>query len=466
MERSVRVKQLTKTSGVAVSRLIQAGILFILGLASSLHAAVITLAPDNEVVEVGADVSVSIQVSQLGGDKVGAYDLVASWNPAVLRLKNAFLGTELDGPYRSLHARSTSPGSINLAEFSFHALSGQSEPVVLGTLSFTALAAGNANLSVVGNVAGAAVFLGDAAGSPFSADISITDIRVNTAPNAEPVADAGGDQSILKGHPLAATIYLDGTGSSDADDDSLNYRWHGPFGTASGPTPSVDIPEGKYTVSLTVDDGCSRSTDESAIEVLPCFAITARSKPGKVQLTWVHLEGNERYDIYRSDESNPSRFIKIGETTSTFATFLDEPVTNERTYLYVVGALSQGTWCYSNVTSSHPISRRTQTSSNYAPLIYSSPIEQGTVGISYNYDVNAADPNNNELNYALLNSPSGMSIDPSTGRITWNPVASGIVNVTVEVSDGNGGSDAQNFQITVEDLPDLNCPVAAHGGGQ
>ena len=119
-------------------RIILAGILCILGLASPLHAAVLTLAPDNEIVEVSADVSVSVQVSQLGGVQVGAYDLVVSWNPAVLSLENAFLGTELDGPYRSFHARSISPGAVNLAEFSFDALSGQSEPVLLATLSFTA----------------------------------------------------------------------------------------------------------------------------------------------------------------------------------------------------------------------------------------------------------------------------------------------------------------------------------------
>jgi hypothetical protein len=98
-----------------------------------------------------------------------------------------------------------------------------------------------------------------------------------------------------------------------------------------------------------VDDGLSLSAvDETIITINPCFAITPRAKPGKVQLTWTNLAGTVRYDIYRAQESNPSTFIKIGETTSTHSTYLDETVLNENTYLYVVGAYAQGRWCYSD----------------------------------------------------------------------------------------------------------------------
>jgi hypothetical protein len=129
-----------------------------------------------------------------------------------------------------------------------------------------------------------------------------------------------------------------------------------------------------------VDDGLSLSAvDETIITINPCFAITPRAKPGKVQLTWTNLAGTVRYDIYRAQESNPSTFIKIGETTSTHSTYLDETVLNENTYLYVVGAYAQGRWCYSDVVSSRPTASRHL--SNYSPVIYSLPITIGTVGI-------------------------------------------------------------------------------------
>ncbi|MBC2711713.1 MAG: cadherin-like domain-containing protein [Desulfosarcina sp.] len=279
---------------------------------------------------------------------------------------------------------------------------------------------------------------------------------------ATPEADAGSDQSAIKDLPVAGTVLLTGSGSSDSDGDPLNYQWYGPFFTTSGATPSVEIPEGTYSISLAVDDGSSLSNvDTATITVNACFNISARAKSGKVQLTWTHLDGTEGYDIYRSDESDPYNLVKIGETTSTYSTYLDEPVANEITYLYVVGALSQDTWCYSNVTSSHPTALRTRTPVNYAPVIYSSPIEHGTAGIVYNYDTNATDPNGNTLSYSLLTSPSGMSIDTTTGLITWTPEAAGTYNVTVEVSDGSGGADAQTYAIDVEEIIIPNrTPVA------
>jgi hypothetical protein len=160
-----------------------------------------------------------------------------------------------------------------------------------------------------------------------------------------PVTDAGDDRSLMKDHPLGGDIVLDGTASNDPDSDPLIYQWYGPFVTTSGSMPSVDIPEGTYTVSLIVDDGTTRSgVDTAAITITPCFNISARAKSGKVQLTWTHQDGTDRYDVYRADEADPFNFEKIGETTSTYSTYLDDTILNETTYLYVVGALSQGEW--------------------------------------------------------------------------------------------------------------------------
>ncbi|SPD72164.1 hypothetical protein PITCH_A1230001 [uncultured Desulfobacterium sp.] len=302
--------------------------------------------------------------------------------------------------------------------------------------------------------------------NPFARAVYCTAGLLTDSTNAwatAPVADAGNDIFIQKNKCSAASVQLNGGASSDPDADALNYHWYGPFAVTSGLNPSVDIPEGVYTVSLIVDDGLSLSnTDTATITVSPFFNISARCKPGKVQLTWIHIAGTERYDIYRSTESEPSNFVKIAETTSTYSTYLDEPVTNEVTYLYVVGAVSQGTWLYSNVVSSHPTGLRVI--SNYAPAIYSFPVVNGTVGVIYNYDVNATDPNGNTLTYSLSTSPSGMTIDQATGLIAWVPQAEGTYDVTVDVQDGNGGADAQSFTITVEELPVLNYPPLITSG--
>jgi len=281
-----------------------------------------------------------------------------------------------------------------------------------------------------------------------------------------PVADAGSDKSFSKNQPVGSSITLDGSGSYDPDDDPLTFQWYGPFATTSGSSISKTISEGMYTVSLVVDDNMSRSDiDTATLEIIPCFNISARAKSGKVQLTWTHLNSTEQYDIYRANESDPFGFEKIGETTSTYSTCLDDTVSNETTYLYVVGAYDSGTWCYSDVISSHPTALRTR--ANYAPIIYSSAITNGMTGIIYNYDVNATDPNGDALSYSLIAHPSGMDIDPDTGLITWIPDEAGSFDVTVHVADGSGGTDIQTFIIVVEDITAPNrAPVADAGPDQ
>ena len=270
---------------------------------------------------------------------------------------------------------------------------------------------------------------------------------------AAPVADSGADQFLYKNLPVERNaVLLDGAVSFDPDGDALTYYWFGPFPSIGGESPSVTIPEGTYTVSLRVGDGNSISDpDTSVIAIDPCFEVSARAKSGKVQLTWTNQQGAERYDIYRADTSDPYSFVKIAETDSTYSTYLDTSVENEVTYLYAVGALSEGSWCYSNVVASHPTSLRTRTPVNYEPVIYSRPITLGYANIVYNYDVNAADPNGGSLTYSLASSPSGMSIDSSTGLITWMPEDCGPYDVTVEVTDGEA-SDTQVFTVDVTDI--------------
>jgi YVTN family beta-propeller protein len=77
---------------------------------------------------------------------------------------------------------------------------------------------------------------------------------IRTQQNGPPTADAGPDQVVATGS-CTATVTLDGRGSSDPDGDPLTYRWTGPFGEATGATPTVQLPLGAHTVTLSVSDG-------------------------------------------------------------------------------------------------------------------------------------------------------------------------------------------------------------------
>lgn len=92
-----------------------------------------------------------------------------------------------------------------------------------------------------------------ASGAPASLVVSFE--------NVKPVANAGGNQSVLRGD----LVYVDGTASLDANGDSLSYRWSivsAPAGSTAqlgdptaAQTSFVANMAGTYVVSLVVNDG-------------------------------------------------------------------------------------------------------------------------------------------------------------------------------------------------------------------
>ena len=82
--------------------------------------------------------------------------------------------------------------------------------------------------------------------------------------NHAPVADAGQDRDVPAGAGCVAVVTLNGSGS-DADADTLRFTWSGPFGTASGPTPSVALGAGSHVIMLTVADGNGGSASDTVV---------------------------------------------------------------------------------------------------------------------------------------------------------------------------------------------------------
>ncbi|MBD2616568.1 putative Ig domain-containing protein, partial [Nostoc punctiforme FACHB-252] len=68
---------------------------------------------------------------------------------------------------------------------------------------------------------------------------------------------------------------------------------------------------------------------------------------------------------------------------------------------------------------------------NAAPVIQTQANKEIIAGYNYSYDVDATDPNGDSLQYKLLVSPDGMTIDPSTGLISWNTTGTNVSNQTV-----------------------------------
>ncbi|WP_426757327.1 PQQ-dependent sugar dehydrogenase [Myxococcus sp. Y35] len=88
-----------------------------------------------------------------------------------------------------------------------------------------------------------------------------------------------------------------------------------------------------------------------------------------------------------------------------------------------------------------------QDSDGLAPVIHTEPVTTATVGNPYWYAVQAlAQP---APTYALLSTVPGMSIDATTGIISWTPTQAGTVEVSVRASNGVPPDAEQTFTITV-----------------
>lgn len=72
---------------------------------------------------------------------------------------------------------------------------------------------------------------------------------------------------------------------------------------------------------------------------------------------------------------------------------------------------------------------------NVAPAITSSPKKSGLRDDLYSYDVDATDSDNDILRFSLKTNASGISIDSSSGLITFTPSSIGIFSVNVSVTD-------------------------------
>ncbi len=86
--------------------------------------------------------------------------------------------------------------------------------------------------------------------------------------------------------------------------------------------------------------------------------------------------------------------------------------------------------------------------STFEPFVYTTPIESASTGIEYTYQAVAI--GNPAPTYNLLSAPTGMTIDKTTGEISWVPALGqkGSHLVTIQASNPVG-VDEQNFNIDV-----------------
>jgi hypothetical protein len=90
------------------------------------------------------------------------------------------------------------------------------------------------------------------------------------------------------------------------------------------------------------------------------------------------------------------------------------------------------------------------TAINQAPNITSTPSAFAALGQSYQYQIQATNPEGGALLYQLIEGPQGMAIAPVTGLVTWNTPVAGAHQVVVGAVDNGGLGIAQAFTLNAK----------------
>ncbi len=212
-----------------------------------------------------------------------------------------------------------------------------------------------------------------------STDISSSNVASDTVSitaitgysNNTPTADAGDDQSVKSGE----TATLDGTGSSDQDNDGLTYQWSitsKPSGstadlsgdTSDRPTLATDK-KGEFIISLVVNDGIANSAADEVIVTATNNPPVANAGPDK----------EASFDEMLIDASilnkNISFQMDIGPSSANAS--LDgsgsyDPDGDALTYYWEFKTNPEGNTSLSDVTSDSPLFS-TDTVDNYIILL-------------------------------------------------------------------------------------------------
>jgi len=296
--------------------------------------------------------------------------------------------------------------------------------------------------------------------------ITIT-IQDNPTANQAPTADAGVNQIVDE----EILVTLDGSASSDPENDNLTYLWTAPEGitlsstTAAKPTftaPDVVLSE-NYVFNLIVNDGELNSQADyvtiTVNNVIVNQAPTADAGVNQIvdEEILVTLDGSASSDPENDNLTylwTAPEGITLSSTTAAKPTFTAPDVVLSENYVFNLvvkdGELNSQT-DYVTITVNNVI---VNTAPAFNPLNYASTIlDTASVGAEI-ITVTALDDNiPGPIEYSLYTGGQGyFSIDSSSGLVkTIQPLQEGVYNLKIDAYDGELNAEQKaNVVITVE----------------
>ena len=108
----------------------------------------------------------------------------------------------------------------------------------------------------------------------------------------------------------------------------------------------------------------------------------------------------------------------------------------------------------------------TGTGGGQAPRISGTPPTTAKVGVWYNFVATATDPEGDKLKLSILNKPSWLVFNTTSGRLSATPTSANVgtySNIRISVSDGKSTASLPAFSITVSSGSSTNKPPTISG---
>ncbi len=288
--------------------------------------------------------------------------------------------------------------------------------------------------------------------------------------NQAPVANAGPDQSVNAGD----TVQLNGSASSDPNNDPLTYAWSFSSkpaasaatltnATTATPTFVADVP-GTYVVQLIVNDGTTNSTADT-VQIHTNAPPVANAGPDQTVPVGnlVQLDGSGSSD----PEGSPLTYTWILNTRPAGSSAVLSPSNSIVNPAFVADL--PGTYVAQLVVNDGLVNSASDIviihTANRAPLANAGPDQSNVaIGATVNLSgVTSSDPDGDPITYAwtfTLRPPASTAVlvNATTATPTFVVDRAGTYSVQLVVSDGQiaSGPDEVNI-VTVNQAPVANA---------
>jgi hypothetical protein len=320
-------------------------------------------------------------------------------------------------------------------------------------------------------------FVADLAGQ-YVVRLLVNDGKVNSTPdtvtitttggNTAPVAKAGPDQSVQVG----ATVMLNGSSSTDADQNSLTYDWSivsmpaGSAATLSNPTaatPSfVADKAGPYVVQLVVNDGTVNSTPDTVTIAAAAGNTAPVANAGPDQTVAVGasviLDGSASHDVDRN--ALTYQWALTAKPTGSAATLANSTTAMPNLVADVAGQYVGQLIVNDGTVSSAPDTVTIMAGvGNTAPVANAGPDQIVAIGTTVMLDGTASrDADGNALvwKWALTTKPTGSAVvlsDPTAARPSFLLDKGGEYVAQLIVNDGKLDSRPATVMIKTLVMP-------------